>query len=67
LSAELDVPLTLWGRCPAQVILDGATSSDPGLMVRAPSTVRGVTIRGFDADQRRRRRLRPHAARRRPR
>lgn len=43
------VPLTLWGRCAARVVMDGAALATMGISVLGVRgvTVRGVTVRGF--------------------
>ena len=46
-SVQLDRTVTLVGRCPEQVILDGTGLTTPGLIVEARTTVRGLTLRKF--------------------
>lgn len=46
-SVQLDRAVTLVGRCAEQVVLDGTGLTTPGLIVKARSTVRGVTIQKF--------------------
>jgi hypothetical protein len=46
-SAQLDRPVTLVGRCAEKVIIDGQGLPDPGLIVDAPVTVRGLSVRRF--------------------
>jgi hypothetical protein len=46
-SAQLDRPVTLVGRCPEKVIMDGEGLPDPGLIVDAVATVRGLSVRHF--------------------
>lgn len=43
----LEAPVTLHGRCAAQVVLDGAGSDAAGLDVRAEVAASGITVRGF--------------------
>lgn len=46
-STQLDRQVTIVGRCPEQVIIDGSSVQTPGLIVNVKSTVRGVTLRKF--------------------
>jgi hypothetical protein len=46
-SVQLDAPVTIAGRCAAQVILDGTGLTTPGLIVDVPVAVRGITLRKF--------------------
>jgi hypothetical protein len=46
-STQFDRQVTIVGRCPEKVIIDGSSVRTPGFIVHVPTTVRGVTLRRF--------------------
>lgn len=47
-SAQFDRSVSVVGRCAEKVIFDGTGIATPGLIVVAPTSLRGLTVRHFD-------------------
>lgn len=46
-STQFDRPVTIVGRCPEKVVIDGSGIRTPGFIVHVPTKVRGVALRRF--------------------